>query len=316
MATQPNGGGLPAKRITPEERLFDLVRRMDKQIALALPRHITPERMVRVFMTAIRETPKLALCDHTTVLASIMELSQLGLEANTPLEHAYLIPYKSTCTVVIGYRGYIALAQRGDCQVEAEAVYEGDDFSYSLGTDAKIHHVPTDDIQNRGQPRYAYAIGRIGRGDRRIFKVVNRADIAEAMASSASSKGSDSPWRTHPAAMWRKTAVRRLAPFLPMTAALANAIAADNSGDRGQAPPAISKIDLSGLTEDVRADLAAQSAARAKAEADAALSGQDAAAEQYIDAPAEETPKPEQAKDQPATLSGLRSPPPLHPFKK
>ena len=86
-----------------------------KQLALALPKHITPDRMARVCMTMIRQVPLLMKCDPMSLIGSIVKLSQLGLEPDNGLGHAYLIPFKNNkkntveCQLIIGYRGMICI---------------------------------------------------------------------------------------------------------------------------------------------------------------------------------------------------------------
>jgi recombination protein RecT len=86
-----NNGGVQKR----PPSLADLLQQSKSQIALALPKHLTPDRMARLFLTALRTTPKLAQCTPDSFLASIMTLAQLGLEPNTPLGQAYLIPRKN-----------------------------------------------------------------------------------------------------------------------------------------------------------------------------------------------------------------------------
>ncbi len=229
MSTQPNGPpqGTGLARKAEKPIILDLIQRMQPQIKAALPNlGITPERMVRMALTCLRNTPKLMECEQQTVLAGIVELAQLGLEPATPLGHAWLLPYGRRAQVIIGYKGFIALADRAGITLGAEVVYEADDWVYPRPGDVRINHVPYEGDGPRGQRMYAYAYAV--REHRPLqFKVVTRRDIERARASSAAVQGSrkDSPWfgdeRGKPEdvdAMWRKTAIRRMAPFLPMSA--------------------------------------------------------------------------------------------------
>lgn len=72
-------------------------------------------------------------------IAALMNAAQLGLEPNTPLGQAFLIPYKNKgnleCQFQLGYRGMIDLAYRNERMqsIEFHTVYENDVFEYELG---------------------------------------------------------------------------------------------------------------------------------------------------------------------------------------
>lgn len=212
--------------------VFALLAKMKPAIQAALPRHLTPDRMLRMATTCIKRTPKLVNCDPMSVIGCIVELSQLGLEPSTPLGHAWILPYGTRAQVIIGYKGFISLADRSGIRIRAEVVRADDVFDYQYGTDERLMHKPYDG-DGDAPLKYAYAIARFPDGTQ-MFRVVTGRDIARAKASSSAARGSkDSPWTTDPDQMWRKTAVRRLAPFLPLSAEFVRAVALDESADRG-----------------------------------------------------------------------------------
>ena len=204
-------------------------------INAAVPAHIGPDRYIRMVLTCIRTTPKLATCDQLSMISAIFELASLGLEPNTPLGHAFLIPYGSKATVVIGYKGFVAMANRAGILIDAEAVYHGDVFDYALGTKAFITHKPCDKPEDRGPIVKAYAVATWADGRQR-HKVVTQADIESARSKSASytRNKKHSAWVTDESAMWIKTAVRRLATLLPMSAEFARAIQLDDAAEKGE----------------------------------------------------------------------------------
>ena len=104
------------------------------EIAKALPSVLTPERFSRMVLTAMTKTPKLANCKPESFIAAMLEAAQLGLEPNTPLGQAYLIPYGNSCQFQIGYKGLIDLAHRSKelKSIEAHEVYENDEFDTML----------------------------------------------------------------------------------------------------------------------------------------------------------------------------------------
>lgn len=212
------------------------------QIAKVLPAHMDVDKVVTGVRLAVAQNPDLAKCNPESVVFAVMAACQLGLEINSPLQHAWLIPYGTECTLQIGYRGYQDLARRGGevSHVEARVVYEGDEFDYSLGTDPKIVHRPKGEFA-ASKLTHAYAIAFPKAGGPPIFDVLTREDVERAQKSSRMANGP--AWSKHTAEMWRKTAVRRLAKYLPLSPELAAAIEMDIRGDTGEIGAPIQGID-------------------------------------------------------------------------
>lgn len=204
--------------------LAGLLRRQEAAIAAALPRHISPERFTRVALTALRTTKNLGKCTPASFLGSLMTAAQLGLEPNTPLGHAYLIPYKQECTFILGYKGMIDLARRNGVSIVARTVYAGDHFEVDYGLDERIVHHPTLG-PDRGESVAWYAVARWDGGH--MVQVATPADVEARRARSAAARSSSSPWSTDFDAMARKTVVRMMAPYLPLSVEMANAVAVD-----------------------------------------------------------------------------------------
>ncbi len=192
-----------------------------KQIALALPKHITPDRMIRVVLTAAQKTPKLLQCSNNSIVLSLLNASQLGLEPNG--RDAHLVPFWNSkagcyeCQLIADYKGLIQLAYRSGMvdNFSAKAVYEKDVFLYQFGTDEFLKHIPcTED--NPGELIYAWACVRFKNGGSK-FVVLNRRDIARRRAKSQTANRSDSVWNEYPEAMWAKSAVRELSKWVPQT---------------------------------------------------------------------------------------------------
>lgn len=217
---------------------------MKAEIARALPRHVTPERMARVALTALRTTKDLLSCTPESFLACIMQASQLGLEVNTPLGHAYLIPRKNRknntldCTLIIGYQGLIDLARRSG-QVRglwAFPVYEGDSFRVTYGLKPGVEHEPKfDGPRNAGTLRYVYAAAKLTDNEDPVFIVLTKSEIEGYRKRGASGAGVSTPWDTDYEAMALKTAVRRLYKWLPKSSEMARAAEVDEGQELGRA---------------------------------------------------------------------------------
>lgn len=243
MSVQTEKNGQIQKREEkPGDGLAKLLLSQQSQMARALPKHVTPDRMARVTLTALRTTPKLSNVTPQSFLACVMTLSQLGLEPNTPLGLAYLIPRWSSkaradeCTVIIGYQGMIELARRSGQlrSITATAVYQGDAFDIEYGLEPKLRHVPDFSApRDASTLSGAYAVARVKDSDEPIFVFVPRVEIESARKRGASGRsGKDgrpisTPWDTDYEAMSLKTAVRRLFRWLPKSIEMATALAAD-----------------------------------------------------------------------------------------
>ena len=216
--------------------------RTKAQIALALPKHMTADRLARIAMTELRKTPKLMQCDQMSFLGAIMQCAQLGLEPGGALGHAYLLPFDrrqkqgnqwvtvaTEAQLIIGYRGMIDLARRSGqiVSLSARAVHENDTFSYAYGLEEKLEHVPCED-GNPGALTHVYAVARLKDGGVQ-FEVMSKAAVDKVRAMSKSSdKG---PWVDHYEEMAKKTAIRRLFKYLPVSIELQRAVNIDEKAE-------------------------------------------------------------------------------------
>lgn len=202
---------------------------MQAQLRLALPKHVTPERLARIVLTEIRRTPKLLLCSRESLLGAIIQAAQLGLEPGV-LGECWIIPYGKEAVFVPGYRGMAQLAWRSDqiASVAARAVFEGDVFSYDYGSDL-LTHKPGGDT-DPAKLTHAYAIVHI-KGGGRIWDVMTRAEIEKVRQRSPS--GGEGPWVTDYAEMAKKTPFRRLMKIAPCSAELRTAMALADTADAG-----------------------------------------------------------------------------------
>lgn len=206
------------------------------QIALALPKHMTADRLARIALTEVRKTPALARCDQASFLGAIMQCAQLGLEPGGALGHAYLLPFENRkrnvteVQFIVGYRGMIDLARRSGqiLSIEARAVYETDHFKVTLGLNPDLQHEPNWDAPDRGPLRFVYSVAKLKDGGTQ-FEVMSRAEIERVRAKSRA--GQSGPWVDHFEEMAKKTVLRRLFKYLPVSIELASAIEQDERVD-------------------------------------------------------------------------------------
>lgn len=197
------------------------IKKMEKEIAKALPSVITPERFTRITLSALSANPTLQQCSPQSFLGAMMTAAQLGVEPNTPLGQAYLIPFKNKgkleCQFQLGYKGLIDLAYRsGEISViQAHTVYENDEFDYELGLDPKLKHVPYKGV-DKGEPVYFYAVFKLKDGGYG-FNVMSIEDVrAHAAKYSQSYNSQYSPWKTNFEEMAKKTVLKKALKYAPM----------------------------------------------------------------------------------------------------
>lgn len=222
---------------TKQQTLTTLLTTYKSEIARALPRHCTPDRMLRIALTSARKNPELFECTPESFMGAVIQSAQLGLEPDTPLGHAYLIPYRNSKTnqkevnFMPGYRGFMDLVYRTTAHpiLLPAAAYEGDTFEYELGLTPKLVHIPK---PRDHEPRltYAYCTASFADG-RKEFMVMSRLEIEKCRNRSKATKFS--PWQTDYEAMALKTVIRRFVKYLPMSAELQTAVGLDDLAEAG-----------------------------------------------------------------------------------
>ena len=199
----------------------DYVKSMMPAISKALPSVITPERFSRITLSALSSNAQLQQTTPASFMGAMMTAAQLGLEPNTPLGQAYLIPYKNKgkleCQFQLGYKGLIDLAYRsGQIKtIQAHTVYADDEFEFEYGLTPKLRHVPSKEA-NKGAPIFFYAVFNT-KDDGYGFEVMGVEDInAHAAKYSQSYNSNFSPWKKNFEEMAKKTVLKRVLKYAPL----------------------------------------------------------------------------------------------------
>lgn len=214
----------------------DYLKQMAPAMAQALPKHMDVDRLTRLTMTTIRTTPELKNANPASLLGAVMQAAQLGLEPGL-LGQCYLLPFKNNkkntvdVQFIIGYKGMIDLARRsGHIQsIYAHAVYSNDEFEYELGLDPKLKHVPT--MNEKGDFIGAYAVAHFKDGGYQ-FEFMPKAEIERRRQASPGGRSKFSPWNNYYEEMAKKTVVRHMWKYLPISVELQQQVAHDEGAAR------------------------------------------------------------------------------------
>ena len=236
----------PAER-TPAQAVGDYLKAMAPTIEKVLPKHMTPDRMARIALGEIRKNPNLLACSVESLGAAVMQAAQLGLEPST-LGHCYFVPFNRKIKVgnrfewikdvqfIIGWKGLLDLAWRGGTLVSimAHEVREKDHFDFAYGLNERLEHVPSAEA-NRGAVVRYYAYAKLKNGGH-VFIVRSREEIVQHAFKNSKQQNSGQltgPWKDHFDSMAKKTIIRELMKFLPLSTEVVQQVDSDEKIMRG-----------------------------------------------------------------------------------
>ena len=207
----------------------DLIELQKPAIERQLAGAMNSDAFVRAVLTEIGKTPALANADPATLLGGVMLAAQLKLEIGSGMGEFYLTPRKEKgrdiCLPILGFQGMIKLALRSGMvlNVQAEIVREGDEMWIgSTGATGIDHKWTARDQDETRAPIGVLATARMAGGGT-TFAYLTKEQVEKRRPSYWQS----TPWRDHSDEMWKKTAVRALAKYLPKSTDLGRAIEAD-----------------------------------------------------------------------------------------
>ena len=211
-------------------------------IAAALPKICTPDRFMRVMMTAAQKNKELLKCTKQSLFEAMMSCAELGIEPDG--RRAYLIPFKNSkkgvveCQLQLGYKALVELVLRSGTvsNIHADVVCDNDDFEYDTG-EIKRHKI--DFRKERGAMYAAYAKATFKDGTTKAevlskFEIETIRNRSQAVRA-AKRYGKETPWDTDFNEMAKKTAFKRLSKWLTLSPELRDAIAKDDEAERVQA---------------------------------------------------------------------------------
>lgn len=243
-----------AKKSESQDSLIEYLR--SPQIMRAMKKvasqQTTPDRLVNIAAMMVKSVPALADCTKLSLVTSLLRVSELGLHLSPSLGQVYLVPYKTECTLIVGYKGLIALAMRNQDveSVIAYPVFEGEVFEHRLGTEPYVRHERVPDA-DESKLMWVYAMVRLRSGFTMV-DVMSKREIDKVRARSRSGSG---PWSTDYVEMARKTVVRRLLKYAPVSVDLAKGLSLDNEDDNNTGSK-LSEFDSDSVIETEFSDIA------------------------------------------------------------
>lgn len=191
---------------------------MRQQFAAALPKHLSPERFIRIAITALTRTPKLAECTQASLMRCLLDLSALGLEPDG--RRAHLIPRGKECTLLVDYKGIVELVRRDPSVLDVQCITicEKDECEWINGE--MIHKI--NPKQPRGEVVSTYTRIVWENKSVSVGEPFSRDDAERARRSSASANSG--PWKEHYVEMWKKSNIRRDSKMWPLTPEIREAI--------------------------------------------------------------------------------------------
>ncbi|EGL82072.1 RecT protein [Caldalkalibacillus thermarum TA2.A1] len=226
-----NGNGGGNQPASPAQTIAVYLKKMGPEIEKALPKHMDADRMARIALTTIRTNPQLLECTVPSLMGAVMQAAQLGLEPGL-IGHCYFVPFwnnkkkQREVQFIIGYKGMIDLARRSGHieSIYAHCVYENDEFEYELGLHPKLVHKPA--LKDRGKLQYVYAVAHFKDGGYQ-FEIM---DIDTVEKIRKRSKAADNgPWVTDYEEMAKKTVLRRMWKYLPISVEVQQQAAQDET---------------------------------------------------------------------------------------
>jgi len=220
------------RQITPVQAFSGFMEKLKPQLELALPKHLSTDRMARLALTAFSSNQQLQRCTHLSIAASMMTAAALGLEPGVN-GAGYLIPYKDTCTFVPGWKGLVDLVSRsGRGTVYTGVIFKDQKYTFTDGArrDLVIHNET--DLDDPVDITHAYAIGWVRDAQMPIIELWSVAKITKHR-----NKYNKVGQRHYSFRDWemycRKVPLLQVLKYMPSSIEMANAIAVTNSGESG-----------------------------------------------------------------------------------
>lgn len=152
-------------------------------------------------------------CDPQKVIMECIKAASLNLPLVKSLGYAYVVPYSNVPTFMIGYKGYIQLALRSGqykC-LNADCIYEGEEITFDR-LSGRLH-IGGEQTGDKAIGYFAY-FQLVNGFEKTLYMTIE--DI-KAYAQKYSKAYKSGPWVTEFDAMAKKTVIRQILKYGPMS---------------------------------------------------------------------------------------------------
>ena len=233
--------------ISPKRALFNALEKARPEFGRVLPRHLSADRFLQVAFMTIKNNPVLTECTAESVVGALMEAAQHGLEPDT-MGTCYILPYNKKVKVngrdqwikeaqfQLGYKGMIELVRRSGqvTNIVANEVYQADQFEFEYGLNERLRHVPSMQAE-RGEIAAFYAYARFKDGGH-SFVVISRAEMEQIRSKHVKKNRQTGEiygtWVDHFESMAKKTAIKQLVKYMPVSVEIRDQISRDDQGEQ------------------------------------------------------------------------------------
>jgi len=209
----------------------DYLNKNKDLITRALSKTISPERFLAV-VNIVMQSPALQGCTQNSLVAAVLQTVQIGLTPGN-ISHVYYVPFTNKgvkeVQMIVGFKGLVELVNRSKeaTVLNAECVFERDQFQYEKGLNPILRHVPAEG--NRGEFRGVYAIAKNMLANEKVFVYLDKEEVEKVKRASKAGSSDYSPWKQWFEEMAKKTAVKRLCKLLPLSIEIQEKIATDET---------------------------------------------------------------------------------------
>lgn len=240
------------KPLTQVEIFHGNLKKYEHDLKALLQIHnIQPEKFMTLTLNAVKRMPKLLECDPKTLFGSIMVAAELGLEPNTVMGYAHILPYKRKykeggqwkeileAQFQIGYPGWLEIMYRNPKieSIDTGVIYENEEWTFDKGKREPFSHKPLPP-NKRGKDWVAiFAIAWLKDAVKPKVIVLYKEEIDQIKKLSQGANSDYSPWNASDKDpfLWmpRKTGIKQLVKELPKTKEIETVYHLDNVVETG-----------------------------------------------------------------------------------
>lgn len=231
-----NNTQVAPKKLTQIDIFHGNLKKYESDLKALLSIHkLSPEKFITMTLNAVKRTPKLLECDPKTLFGSIMVAAELGLEPNTVMGYAHILPYKRKfkegaqwkevleAQFQIGYPGWLEIMYRNPKieSIDTGVIYENEEWTFDKGKREPFSHTPLPPSKRGANWVAIFAIAWLKDSSKPKVIVLYKEDIDQIRKLSQGANSDYSPWNSSDKDpfLWmpRKTGIKQLVKELPKT---------------------------------------------------------------------------------------------------